>query len=305
LPGAVLASLGYVGTHAVKLFMPVGINYGQLGGGTASQPFANIKDFSTGITTIMPWGEDVYNSLQATLNKRMTNGLTLQAAYTYSKDIGMATSILIPQYTYYDHTTTALDRTHHLAISGAYELPFGKSKPFVSHGIGAAILGGWMVNGRFNHYSGAPFTVTASGSTCNCPGNTQTANQVLRDVNTVGSGVGGEAYFNPLAYAPVTTVSFGTSGLNRLRGPGSTNLDAGIFRTIRITERFRAQIRGEAINVSNTPHFSNPGANVSNLQRNSDGTVKNLNGFSQITSTNPLGRLLDQRYFRFALRFTF
>jgi hypothetical protein len=305
LPGSLLASVAYVGTHAVKLFMPVGINYGQLGGGTASQPFANIKDFSTGITTIMPWGEDVYNSLQATLNKRMTNGFTLQGAYTYSKDIGMATSILIPQYTYYDHTTTALDRTHHLAMSGTYELPFGKSKPFLSRGIGAAILGGWMVNGRFNHYSGAPFTVTASGSTCNCPGNTQTANQVLPDVNTVGSGVGGQAYFNPLAYAPVTTVSFGSSGLNRLRGPGSTNLDAGIFRTIPITERFKAQIRAEAINVSNTPHFANPGANVSNLQRNSDGSVKNLNGFSQITSTNPLGRLLDQRYFRFALRFTF
>jgi len=30
-----------------------------------------------------------------------------------------------------------------------------------------------------------------------------------------------------------------------------------------------------------------------------------LNGFSQITSTNALGRLIDQRYFRFALRITF
>jgi hypothetical protein len=239
------------------------------------------------------------------VNKRLSNGFTFQAAYTYSKDIGMATSILIPQYTYYDHTTTSLDRTHHLAMSGTYEFPFGKSKPFATHGISAVILGGWMVNGIFNHYSGSPFTVTASGASCNCPGNTQTANQVLSQVDTVGSGVGGQAYFDPLAYAPVTTVSFGSSGLNRLRGPGNTNMDAGIFRSIRINERIKAQIRGEALNVSNTPHFSNPGANVSNRQLNSDGTVKNLNGFSQITSTNALGRLIDQRYFRFALRITF
>jgi hypothetical protein len=305
LPGSVLASIGYVGTHAVKLFTAVGINYGQLGGGTASQPFASLPDYSTGITTLEPWGEDIYNSLQATLNKRLSNGFTFQAAYTYSKDIGMATSILIPQYINYDHTTTSLDRTHHVVMSSTYELPFGKSKPFASHGIGAAILGGWMVNGIFNHYSGSPFTVTASGSTCNCPGNSQTANQILSNVNVVGSGVGGQAYFNPLAYAPVTTASFGSSDLYRLRGPGNTNLDGGLFRSIRIRERISAQIRAEALNVSNSPHFSNPGANVSNLQLNPDGTVKNLNGFSQITSTNALGRLLDQRYFRFALRLTF
>jgi hypothetical protein len=54
-------------------------------------------DFSTGIQGLKPWGADKYNSLLATLNRRFANGLTLQAAYTYSKDIGMTTSILIPQ----------------------------------------------------------------------------------------------------------------------------------------------------------------------------------------------------------------
>jgi len=124
-------------------------------------------------------------------------------------------------------------------------------------------------------------------------------------VAKVGSGVGGQAYFDPLAYAPVTGARFGTSGFNQLRGPGNTNLDMSIFRTFKITERFQTQIRGEAMNVSNTPHFANPGANVSNLQLNNDGTVKNLNGFSQITSTNPLGRIIDQRYFRFGFRILF
>jgi hypothetical protein len=44
---------------------------------------------------------------------------------------------------------------------------------------------------------------------------------------------------------------------------------------------------------------------VSNLQLSSEGTVKNLNGYSTITSVNPLGRLIDPRYFRFGLRFMF
>jgi hypothetical protein len=217
----------------------------------------------------------------------------------------MNTSILIPQYINRDHYLTALDRTQHVVVSVAYELPFGQSKPMVNHGVGAAVLGGWSLNGKFNHYSGIPYTVTASSASCNCPGNSQTANLVNTNVATVGSGVGGQAYFNPLAYAPVTGPVFGTSGFDQLRGPGNNNMDMSIFRTFRITERFQTQIRGEAFNVTNTPHFNNPGANVSNLQLNPDGSVKNLNGFSQITTTNPLGRLLDQRYFRFGFRIIF
>jgi hypothetical protein len=156
-----------------------------------------------------------------------------------------------------------------------------------------------------------PFVVSSSAS-YNCPGNSQVADQVKGNVAIVGSGVGGQPYFDPLAYAPVTGARFGTSGFDQLRGPGSNNLDMSIFRNFRITERFQTQLRAEAFNVSNTPHFANPNngstanqANVSNLQLNSDGSVKSLGGYSQITSTAALGRLLDQRYFRFGFRILF
>jgi hypothetical protein len=35
-----------------------------------------------------------------------------------------------------------------------------------------------------------------------------------------------------------------------------------------------------------TPRFNNPGGNVSNLQLNPDGSIRNLNGFSEITGTS-------------------
>jgi hypothetical protein len=301
-------SLGYVGTHGVHLQTAVNLNYGQLGGGTASQPLAFVPDFSTGITTPLPWGADKYNSLQFTLTRPMSKGLSLQTAYTYSKDIGMSTSILIPQYINRDYYPTSLDRTHHLVIGSTYQLPFGKGKSMLSQGIGAAVLGGWSLNGIFNHYSGTLFTVTASGSSCNCPGNSQTANLVLPNVSIVGSGVGGQPYFNPLAYRPVTGPVFGTAGFDQLRGPGNTNVDLAIFRTFKLTERFGLRIGGEAMNLGNTPHFNNPTSsnlNVSNVTFNADGSIKNLNGFSTITSTNPLGRLIDPRYIRLSGRITF
>jgi hypothetical protein len=295
---------GYVGTHVVHQYTEYNLNYGQLGGGTASEPL--YKYGITGSATISdPLGSDIYHSWQSTLAKRFSHGLTTRLAYTFSHDISMNTSILIPQYRNYDRYTSTLDRPNTLVWAASYDLPFGKGQKFLQQGAMAQIAGGWKLGGIFTHYSGTPFSITSSATSCNCPGNTQTANQILPSAATVGSGLGGQPYFNPLAFAPVTAVAFGNAGFDTLRGPGSTNLDLNIFRDFRITERVQAQIRAEAFNLSNTPHFSNPASNASNLQLNGDGSVKNLNGYDTITSVNPLGRLIDPRYFRFGLRLVF
>jgi hypothetical protein len=74
-----------------------------------------------------------------------------------------------------------------------------------------------------------------------------------------------------------------------------------IFRNFPITERIKVQLRAESLNISNTPHFANPsGTNVSNYV-----SPTNPGGFGQITATQQLSRLLDQRYFRFGLRIMF
>jgi hypothetical protein len=59
---------------------------------------------------------------------------------------------------------------------------------------------------------------------------------------------------------------FGTAGFNLLRGPEMVNLDMGIFRQFQFTERVGLQFPAEVFNATNTPHFSNPSANISNLQ---------------------------------------
>lgn len=302
--GGWILQTGWVGTHVVHQYTEYNLNYGQLGGGAASQPL--YKYGITGPVSISdPLGSDIYHSWQTTLSKRFSHGLNTRVAYTYSHDISMNTSILIPEYRHYDRYTSTLDRTHALVWAATYELPFGKNKQLLREGIMARVAGGWTLGGMFTHYSGIPFSVTSSATSCNCPGNKQTANQVLPNVAIVGSGLGGEPYFDPLAFTPVTTATFGNAGFNTLRGPGSTNLDLNLFRNFRITERMRAQIRAESFNISNSPHFSNPASDVSNLQLTSTGAVKNLNGYDTITSVNPLGRLIDPRYFRFGLRFMF
>ena len=191
------------------------------------------------------------------------------------------------------------DRPHNLQGYAVYDLPFGRGKQWLSNGVAAAVTGGWQINTILSRTSGIPFTVATSGSSVNAPGNTQTADQVLPTVKILGGHGPGQPYFDPNAFVPVTAVRFGNSGRDILRGPGLFNTDLGLFRTFAITERFKLQFRAEAFNISNTPQFGLPAATVSSATRNSDGSIKALNGYTEITSAS------GERQLRFALKFYF
>lgn len=310
LPGGFVASAGYVGTKTIKQHTRYNINHGQVGGGAASQPYFRILGTSAALRIIKPFVDMSYHSFQTTLDRRFSNGVTFQAAFTRSKWMGFCCSesgdgepaIAIPELRYLTRSVMSADRPNNLRLSALIELPFGKRKRFLNSGAAAWIAGGWQLNNVFSKYSGPPFSVTAAAGSLNAPGSTQRADLVKPSVekyNQVGS------FFDPLAFAPVTDARFGTAGYNLMRGPGVTNLDTSLFRDFQVTERFRVQIRAEALNLTNTPHFANPGNNVSNLQLNPDRTVRSLGGFTQITGVSAPSRLTDERFFRFGLRIGF
>jgi len=310
------AQAGYVGTRGVKLLWNQNVNYGLPGGGAASQPFFRTLGITAGMNILLPMNHTTYDSLQASLTRRFSAGLQLNAGYTFSKAIAaFAGNIPIPQYFNLNRglqggaTTTASlaqvgDVPHKFTLSAVQELPFGKGKRYFSHrGFVSALAGGWQVNLLFSSISGTPFSVSASTVSLNAPGSPQRADQVKSNVAILGGAGPGQPWFDPLAFASVNDPRFGTGGFNTVRGPGLVNLDAGLFRQFRLTERFQLQFRAEGFNVTNTPHFANPsGTNVSNMQLNPDGTIRNLNGFGLITSTRATGRDFDERYFRLGLR---
>jgi hypothetical protein len=282
----------YVGTKQVDQLGFLELNWSPIGGEQAGRQL-NQRFGRTGQTRmIAPVGDSEYNSLQTRLNRRFSNGVQFGASYTLSKGRGVvpdsdnAPRIAIPEYYDLNWALANFDRTHNLAITSVTELPFGAGKRWLNRsGVLSAIFGGWQVNNILSFYSGLPFSVSASNTSLAAPESTQRADQVKDNVEILG-GIGrGNAYFDPLAFKPVTEARFGTADFNSVRGPGVKSWDLGVFRQIQLAGTANLQLRFEAFNVTNTPRFGLPGANVSNLQLNPDGSIRNLNGFSEITST--------------------
>jgi len=303
-----VGDVGYVASRSIRQLGFLEMNWSPINGGEAGRQLN--KQFGRTASTRLagPIGGFTYDSLQARLQRRFRSGYSLDVSYTFSKNIGIAgvsgsddiAPIQIPGLYYLNRSVTNIDRPHNLAITNIIELPFGRGKRLLNdRGVLSAIVGGWQVNNLISIYSGTPFNVTASGTSLNAPGSSQRADLAKPKVEILGGHGKGQPYFDPLAFKPVTEARFGTAAWNILRGPGVRQWDFGLFREFRFKERYSIQFRAESFNFSNTPHFNNPGANVSNLRLDSSGNITDLNGFSEITSS------FGERQFRFGLRLGF
>ena len=226
--------VGYVANRQNGMTRNRNVNYGTLGGGAASQPFQPL-----GITAAMnvfsPDGKVKYDSLQLSMNRRMSDGIQFTTAYTYSKTTDWwATAIPIPEY--FDLNKAETGRPHRLNMSLVYELPFGSGKKWLSDaGVLSAVAGGWQLNTFFSLSSGSFVTVTSNANVLNAPGTTtQFADKVKEDVEIFGDVGPNAQYFDVSAFRSVTQVRFGNAGQNVFTGPTAPNVDMSLFRVMRL-----------------------------------------------------------------------
>ncbi len=293
----------YVRTLDIHQIMETDLNAGQIpGAGLAGENLYALYGRTATTPEYAPIGTMNYNALQARFTRRFAKGYSLGAGYAWSKAIGNSSDVeseplvLATAYFSKNHAVLSYDRTHIVHVTGAWELPFGAGKQWVNTGFASKVLGGWQTNGIFTGMSGLPFTVTASATSLNLPGSTQFADQIA-PVHILGGHRVGHPWFTPASFAPVSQVRFGTVNPYSLRGPDLLNLDASVFRDIPLHERLHFKFTAEVFNLTNTPHWGLPGANVS-----SPGS------FGIITSTDAsyLGRSgTDQRLFRLGGKLSF
>ncbi len=269
-----------------------------------------------------------YDSLQVEVRRRFSQGLYLQANYTFSKNltnaVGTGQTLFEP---YLDNNNKKLDKqradfdqTHVFNLNGIYQLPFGKGKAFLNQGgIANAIFGGFELSGLVSWTSGAPITFIDNRGTLNRTGRSgrQTAitsltNQQLKALVGHFEANGNLYYLNPsilnsngqaaagfgstpFAGQVFFNVNPGQTGNMRraaVDGPGFFNINSALLKNIRLGEKMRVQLRAEAFNLLNHTNF--------NFATAGD-QFKNINSttFGQINS------VAGAREFQFAARLEF
>jgi hypothetical protein len=214
-----------------------------------------------------------FQSFQLKVEKRLSRGLSVLSSYIWSKTIsdgrgesgagGVSNSL--PQDPLNIRAERSLADEHRpqrFVTSTVYQLPFGRGR---AHLTGASplvngVLGGWSVAGILTLESGQLASLTVQGNPSNTGGPDRP--NVVHDWHIASPSL--EQWFDITAFTPNAAFTFGNAGRNLLPGPGVVNLDCAIYKEFGIMERFRAQLRAESFNVTNTPQFNPPNVAVGN-----------------------------------------
>ena len=304
-----------VNTHGTKLIWVRDLNQlrpGSIALGNAGRMFPNLGS----VTYEDNGANSIYYGLNVTLTRSWTNGLQYESTYTWAHNItdndndwqggGLASDAYNREY---DRGNVSFTARHRLVNSFMWALPVGHGRRFMSgkSGVLDAILGGWQLSGINIVQSGQYFTPLVdysvygvdlgftNGNTVGRPDAVANGNlprgqrSITRWFNTGlntaslpgGSAVPGAAFaLAPLQADGTTVARLGNAGSNTLVGPGTFNLNAGLFKSFRLKERLTLQAQITATNVLNhvNPDFLAPvglagGAGPDNLLTDSTAGV--------------------------------
>jgi hypothetical protein len=254
-----------------------------------------------------------YNALQAVLQKRFSNGLQGQVAYTYSKCMTDATGYFgggwggtqtsLPASFWqniYDRKAEwgpcYFDQTHILSAYANYQLPFGHGKKMGTNmnRVANAVVGGWEVSPIITLHTGNAMTAGLaffdnSGTGGNGPFGFARPNcgaaPSYPKTHLTGSQTGIQ-WVAPGGFTVPHLNTFGDCHNGSVRGPTLAQVDIGVHKDFPISENKGFEFRSEFINLFNHPILNAPNMLLGNT-------------FGQITTGQ------GERNIQFALKFHF
>jgi hypothetical protein len=261
------------------------------------------------------WGisNSTYHALQAKVEKRYANGLSLLSTFTWSKLIDDSSSdwsgfgsLDSPGTDFYnrrnERSVSAGDVPLRLMIAPIYELPAGPGKKFLNRGIASHVLGGWRVSGIYSLSSGEPLGISDYGyNYCNSARMITVRPNVIGNPRPSGFHQTINQWFNTAAFdwsgtctytsnlvhnfgQGVPGLEFGTAPrfFSNLRAPAVNNLDFSIQKEFKLPlgEQGRLRFRADAFNAVNHTEFNAPDV------------ISDAN-FGRITATRVSARILQ------------
>jgi hypothetical protein len=225
----------------------------------ASRVFPNLGP----ITMSESNGTSDYKSLQVWINRRFTNRLSWQVAYTWShatSDVPLTsfTSATTDPFDFSrDQGDSDLDRRHMFVSNAVYVLPsFKKWGSVANH-----VLGGWQLNGIVTLLSGIPLDVVTNVNPnyvglASTPGNGGYRPDLVPGVPIYLQGADHTVYLNPAAFALPAPGTFGNLKRGFVRQPGLKNVDFSVAKNWKVKEKYGIQFRAEMFNLFNHTNFN-------------------------------------------------
>jgi hypothetical protein len=229
-----------------------------------------------------------YNSLQASIEKRFSHGLQLQAAYTFSKSLDWASSFeeTVNPFDYKASRALSLfNSAQRFVINYYWEFPVAKYSGFKGR-----VLDDWSMSGIIQFQSGFPIRIQ-----------TQDDYELISSLFFLGAGApqlsgplqilnpknSGNYYLNPAQFSDPTLGTFATTPRSICCGPGENQWDITLSKRIALSEAKYFQFRADIFNLFNKTEFVNPDGNFSDTT------------FGQVLQAR------DPREVQFALKFYF
>ncbi len=224
-----------------------------------------------------------YNALQVELQKALSHGLQLAAAFTVSKTLSNADTVsnsqvlttapvtMDPDNLDRDYGRSSYDQRRTFVMNTQYKLPWDAK---ITSRVPKAILGGWMIKGIFQYGSGFPFNLQTGfnnslntdrnqpdrpnlapgrsndpihGTTSGCPG--IPAGQKLRTA---------DRYYDPCAFVLPAAGTYGNLGRNTITGPALSNVDFALTKSTPLREKMNLDFRAEVFNLFNHTNLDSP-----------------------------------------------
>ena len=254
----------------------------------ALRPFPQYSAIDSGCC-LQNVGLSTYNALLVSLSRRYRNGLSLQASYTWEKNLTDADSAIPANVTGYEvqnpldlHQAKALsaeDIPHTFVVAPLYQLPFGRGKTYLTHGVASYVAGGWEVGTIQRYESGQPISFCCATSIPGWDNNifysrnpTQSLASAAYRAGRLNPFVAGQnSYFNPAAFIDPNSTAVRGAGAytfgnvprvtGEMRAQRFYNEDLSIWKTTPIKESVSFVFKAELLNVFNRHQFAVPDTN--------------------------------------------
>ncbi|HUQ32410.1 MAG TPA: carboxypeptidase regulatory-like domain-containing protein [Pyrinomonadaceae bacterium] len=301
-----VAEVSYVGNHGLHIWRLINGNYNQVlpqyraavAAGTRAADASRRFGFANSVTRDESTGDSNYHALQVWIDRRFSDRLAFQTAYTWAHAISN-----VPTQSYISQTTDVfnynldkgdsdLDRRHSLVFNAVYVLPQFKHLGTV----GSALLGDWQLNTIASFYSGTPLNIFSGADTAGLGGAGSQRPDLIPGVDIYATGNDPLQIINPAAFRIPAQGRIGSLGRGSVRGPGSKNVDFSVAKNWKVRERVGLQFRAEMFNVFNFVNFR--GHNLSVAGGGIENNFSN-GGFGRANSTR------GPREIQFGLKLSF